>query len=166
MEEVPAGGKFQTSCKCLPRSHMSETPDLSSRRSQRALCVHHTCARRKPSRRRWAKARSFSEQKSHHRERAKGIWAEYWSNRLRLRSFNLKDCRHVNASPPACIVPDDHRLEFFDVRPAHRTEADMLPGLDFEPLAAGKENRKRNELESPVAAKVRSLNNNYSTWLR
>jgi hypothetical protein len=30
--------------------------------------------------------------------------------RVRLRSFNLEDCRHVNASPLAHIVPDDHRL--------------------------------------------------------
>ena len=31
-------------------------------------------------------------------------------DRSMLRSFNLEDCRHVNASPFAHIVPDDHRL--------------------------------------------------------
>ncbi len=51
-----------------------------------------------------------------------------------MRSFNLEDCRHVNASPLACIVPDDQRLEFFDVRPADR-----------KPLPVGKENRKGDE---------------------
>jgi hypothetical protein len=32
------------------------------------------------------------------------------NHRRCLGVFNLEDCQHVNASPLACIVPDDERL--------------------------------------------------------
>ena len=69
--------------------------------------------------------------------------------RLRLRSFNFKDCPHVNGSPLAFIIPDDQRFWLFDVRPVDRTETNMIPGLDFESLPGGKDERKGHELFGP-----------------